>query len=110
MEVVLNATLAGGVAIGSCADLVNNPGVAMAIGSSAGIISAWGFMFLTPYLKRTMGLHDTCGVHNLHGMPGIFGGIMSAIAAAHSITTFKNADASKAMFPAMAKTDRTYFQ
>ena len=27
-------------------------------------------------------LLDTCGVHNLHGMPGVFSAIASAIAAA----------------------------
>lgn len=27
-------------------------------------------------------LLDTCGVHNLHGMPGVFSGLISAIAAA----------------------------
>ena len=27
-------------------------------------------------------LLDTCGVHNLHGLPGVFSGIASAIAAA----------------------------
>lgn len=50
MEVVLNATLAGGVAVGTSCDLVVNPGVAIAIGASAGIVSAWGFLKLNPYL------------------------------------------------------------
>ena len=27
-------------------------------------------------------LLDTCGVHNLHGMPGVFSALVSAIAAA----------------------------
>jgi ammonium transporter Rh len=37
---------------------------------------------LTPYLQDKFGLYDTCGVHNLHGIPGILGGIVSAIVAA----------------------------
>ena len=35
-----------------------------------------------PYLRRSIGIHDTCGVHNLHGLPGIFSGIVAAIFAA----------------------------
>ena len=50
MEVALNATLAGGVMVGSSADLVVDPGVAIAIGALAGIISAVGFLKLSAAL------------------------------------------------------------
>ena len=79
MEVVLNATLAGGVAVGSACDLLLSPAGGLAIGSFAGIVSALGFLKLSPYLKQKIGLHDTCGVHNLHGLPGVMGGIIGTI-------------------------------
>uniref|UniRef100_A0A8C0IVF1 Ammonium transporter Rh type A n=1 Tax=Chelonoidis abingdonii TaxID=106734 RepID=A0A8C0IVF1_CHEAB len=44
---IQNATLAGGVAVGSCADMNIYPFGAMLIGSIAGVISVIGFKFLT---------------------------------------------------------------
>ena len=44
---IQNATLAGGVAVGSCADLNILPLGAMIIGSIAGIVSVAGFKYLT---------------------------------------------------------------
>lgn len=82
MEHLLNATLCGGVVIGAAAGILVNPGAALAIGFLCGIISTLGYQYLTPYLEERFGIYDTCGVHNLHGMPGILGGIVSAIAAA----------------------------
>ena len=43
MEVMLNATLAGGVAIGSTADVMTEPWAAMIVGWAGGVISAIGF-------------------------------------------------------------------
>jgi ammonium transporter Rh len=59
-----NATLAGGVAVGCSADLIIHPFGAIIIGSVAGTISTFGFAQLTPFLERTIGLHDTAGIHN----------------------------------------------
>ncbi|XP_029451967.1 ammonium transporter Rh type A [Rhinatrema bivittatum] len=79
---IQNATLAGGVAVGTCADMDINPFGAMIIGFIAGIISTIGFKFLTPILASRLKIQDTCGVHNLHGLPGILGGLAGIIAAA----------------------------
>jgi len=94
MEVILNATLAGGVAVGSASDLVVTGGIAMAIGCLAGIVSALGFIYLGSWLQKTIGLHDTCGVHNLHGMPGIMGGVIGSISAGFSEYAFEGDKAS----------------
>ena len=68
-----NAALAGGVAIGSVCDVVSPVG-AFGIGLLAGAVSVLGYVFLLPVLESKFKIVDTCGVHNLHGMPGLLGG------------------------------------
>jgi len=87
MEHIQNATLAGGVAIGAVADLMVGPWAALVIGSVAGIVSVLGYDILGPYLKKRFKIHDTCGVHNLHGMPGVLGSLLSCI-----VVSFANSD------------------
>ncbi|NXF20558.1 RHAG protein, partial [Rhodinocichla rosea] len=82
MVLIQNATLAGGVAVGTCADLEIHPFSAMFIGVIAGIVSVLGFQFLTPVMASKLRIQDTCGVHNLHGLPGILGGIAGIIVTA----------------------------
>merc|ERR1719427_28112 len=81
MEHLQNATLAGGVAVGACADMMLTPGGSLAIGSLAGILSVCGFRYIQPCLLKTLKIHDSCGVNNLHGMPGLFGGLLSVLMA-----------------------------
>ena len=73
--------MAGGVAVGAIADMIINPYGSMVIGSISGAISTLGFQFLTPFLNHHF-LHDSCGVNNLHGIPGLISGITSAVIAA----------------------------
>lgn len=40
------------------------------------------FSPLQPILASSLGIQDTCGVHNLHGMPGILGGLAGIVAVA----------------------------
>ncbi|XP_051008532.1 ammonium transporter Rh type A [Acomys russatus] len=77
---IQNATLAGGVAVGTCVDMEINLYAAMTIGSIAGLISVLGYKCLSPLLAKKLMIRDTCGVHNLHGLPGVFGGLASIVA------------------------------
>lgn len=78
---IQNAALAGGVAVGTAGEMMLTPSGSMTVGFLAGIISTLGFRYLSPILDSKLKIQDTCGVHNLHGMPGILGGAVGAIAA-----------------------------
>jgi len=75
---IANAALAGGVAIGATCDFASH-GQAMAIGAIAGIISTVGFAKLQEIQQNFHKIIDTCGVSNLHGIPGIFGGLAAIV-------------------------------
>ncbi|XP_071642736.1 rhesus blood group-associated glycoprotein Rh50 isoform X2 [Temnothorax longispinosus] len=81
---VQNSTLAGGVAIGTAAGMMCQPVGALVIGAISGMISVLGYKYLTPIIQKRFRIHDTCGVHNLHGMPGVlaafFGALMAGLA------------------------------
>lgn len=76
---IQNATLAGGVAMGSAANMHIAPWVCILIGGAAGLLSTVGYHSITESLRSRFNIDDTCGVHNLHGMPGVFGAVISAI-------------------------------
>jgi len=73
---IANATLAGGVAIGSTCDTASYP-IALVIGMIAGAISTNAYVLLQDRQRKFLKAVDTCGVSNLHGLPGLFGGLMA---------------------------------
>lgn len=78
IEDIANASLAGGVAIGSTCDIAS-PGMSMLIGLAAGVLSTAGYAIIAPKVQKLIRGTDTCGVHNLHGMPGLLGGLSAII-------------------------------
>mmetsp|Transcript_15305 Transcript_15305/g.39389 ORF Transcript_15305/g.39389 Transcript_15305/m.39389 type:complete len:505 (-) Transcript_15305:39-1553(-) len=93
MEELQNATLAGGVAIGTSANFAVQPAGALSVGLASGFLSVIGFENIQPWLLKKLKVHDTCGVHNLHGMPGVLAAIVSAVYALFSTApVYKCAD------------------
>ena len=75
---IANASLAGGVAIGSVCNTAS-PAESIVIGLIAGAISTFGFAMIQSRLQKGLKIVDTCGVSNLHGIPGIFGGLAALV-------------------------------
>lgn len=75
---IANAALAGGVAIGAVCNAVSSP-MALLIGAVAGALCVVGYSVVQSKIKNVCKIVDTCGVHNLHGMPGLLGGLAAIV-------------------------------
>jgi ammonium transporter Rh len=88
MEIILNASIAGGVAMGCNADIIKSPFGAMITGFICATASSVCYGYVQPWARKKNLYHDTCGVSYLHGIPGIIGGLTSAIMAARARDNF----------------------
>uniref|UniRef100_A0A8C1JQJ7 Rh family, B glycoprotein (gene/pseudogene) n=1 Tax=Cyprinus carpio TaxID=7962 RepID=A0A8C1JQJ7_CYPCA len=70
---IQNAALAGGVAVGTAGEMMLTAFGSMIVGFLAGTIS---------YHVCCCFIQDTCGIHNLHGMPGVLGAVVGSVTAA----------------------------
>ena len=75
---IANAALAGGVAVGATCNVIS-PAGALLVGALAGTLSVVGYVLIQPRLDKGLRIVDTCGVHNLHGMPGLLGGVAAIV-------------------------------
>lgn len=101
---VQNATLAGGIAMGTSCNLDICPVASITIGLFVGTASTIGFRYVTPYLEREFRVADTCGILNLHGMPGLVGGFAGAMVTFSASDDFYG-DSLTDIYP--ARTDRS---
>ncbi|XP_059737836.1 ammonium transporter Rh type B isoform X2 [Bos taurus] len=103
---VQNAALAGGVVVGTSAEMMLTPFGALAAGFLAGAISTLGYKFVTPILESKLKVQDTCGVHNLHGMPGVLGALLGGLVAGLA-TREAYGDGLESVFPLIAEGQRS---
>ncbi|NXE14714.1 RHBGB protein, partial [Lophotis ruficrista] len=82
MVQIQDATLASAAMMGMAGEMLVTPFGALITGFLAGLIPPLGFRFLTPILRSRLKIQDTCGVHNVHGLPGILGALLGTLLAA----------------------------
>ena len=78
VEHILNATLVGGILMGSGADILRESFVAYIVGGCGGILSALSFTYFSKVLQK-LGLVDVAGIFHTFAIPGLIGGLLSAI-------------------------------
>ncbi|XP_006775787.1 PREDICTED: ammonium transporter Rh type B [Myotis davidii] len=98
---IQNAALAGGVVVGTASEMMLTPFGALAAGFLAGTVSTLGYKFFTPVLESKFKVQDTCGVHNLHGMPGVLGALLGVLVAGLA-THDAYGDGLQSVFPLIA--------
>ncbi|XP_048212722.1 ammonium transporter Rh type B [Perognathus longimembris pacificus] len=103
---IQNAALAGGVVVGTSGEMMLTPFGALTAGFLAGTISTLGYKFFTPILESKFKVQDTCGVHNLHGMPGVLGALLGVLVAGLA-THEAYGDGLEDVFPRIAEGQRS---
>ncbi|EFB18483.1 hypothetical protein PANDA_016696, partial [Ailuropoda melanoleuca] len=103
---IQNAVLAGGVVVGTAGEMMLTPFGALAAGFLAGSVSTLGYKFFTPILEAKFKVQDTCGVHNLHGMPGVLGALLGVLVAGLA-THEAYGEGLDSVFPLIAAGQRT---
>ncbi|NWT19930.1 RHBGA protein, partial [Vireo altiloquus] len=106
MVQIQDATLAGMAVMGMAGEMLVTPFGALIAGFLAGLISPLGFRFFTPVLHSRLKIQDTCGVHNIHGLPGILGALLGTLLTLLA-TADTHGDRLELVFPLMAPGSRT---
>jgi ammonium transporter Rh len=82
---IQRATLAGGIVIGSVANMTFTPFRACFAGVFGALVCHFGAEHVTPYLRKNLGLsEDTIGVNHVFGMTGLAGGLLGIFAACYA--------------------------
>ncbi|NWX29221.1 RHBGB protein, partial [Notiomystis cincta] len=106
MVQIQDSTLAGMAMMGMAGEMLVTPFGALIAGFLAGLISPLGFRFFKPVLHSRLKIQDTCGVHNIHGLPGILGALLGTLLTLLA-TADTYGDRLELVFPLVAPGSRT---
>ncbi|NWI06294.1 RHBGB protein, partial [Tichodroma muraria] len=106
MVQIQDATLAGMAVMGMAGEMLVTPFGALIAGFLVGLISPLGFRFFTPVLDSRLKIQDTCGVHNIHGLPGVLGALLGTLLTLLA-TADTYGDRLELVFPLVAQGSRT---
>uniref|UniRef100_A0A8C9F669 Rh family B glycoprotein (gene/pseudogene) n=1 Tax=Pavo cristatus TaxID=9049 RepID=A0A8C9F669_PAVCR len=101
-----DATLASAAVMGMAGEMLSTPFGALTAGFLASQFSLLSSRFLSPILRSRLKTEDTCGVHNVHGLPGILGTFLGTLLAALA-TADVYGDRLQLVFPLVADGSRT---
>ncbi|NXL54504.1 RHBGB protein, partial [Podilymbus podiceps] len=103
---IQDAAVASAAVMGMAGEMLVTPFGALVAGFLAGLISSLGSRFLTPVLRSRLKTRDACGVHNVHGLPGILGALLGTLLAALA-TADAYGGRLELVFPLVAQGGRT---
>ncbi|NXQ46195.1 RHBGB protein, partial [Catharus fuscescens] len=106
MVQIQDATLAGMAVMGMAGEMLVTPFGALIAGFLVGLISPLGLQLITPVLHSRLKTQDTCGVHNIHGLPGILGALLGTLLTLLA-TADTYGDRLELVFPLVAQGSRT---
>ncbi|XP_057265944.1 ammonium transporter Rh type B [Pezoporus wallicus] len=106
MVQIQDAAVAAVAVMGMAGEMLVTPFGALIAGFLAGLIPPLGFRFLTPFLCSRLKIQDTCGVHNVHGLPGVLGALLGTLLAALA-TADAYGGRLEPVFPLLARGSRT---
>ncbi|XP_030324480.1 ammonium transporter Rh type B [Calypte anna] len=101
-----DATLASVAMMGMAGEMLVTPFGALTAGFLAGLVPLLGSRFLMPFLRSRLKIQDTCGIHNIHGLPGVLGTLLGTLLAALA-TADAYGDRLQVVFPEVAQGTRT---
>lgn len=103
---IQDAALVGAAVMGMAGEMLLTPFGALVAGFLASHLSLLGSRFLSPILCSRLKIQDTCGVHNVHGLPGVLGTLVGTLLAGLA-TADAYGGRLERVFPLVAQGSRT---